>query len=417
MTTSQPSKESARPRPRRRPTEEARKKVILDCAAALFGERGYSGTTTQDIADAAQITKRTLYRYMPSKEDILFEIHSRFIDDRVLTDSELSGDEVERIDALLRSHIRVAIQHREEIRVFFDEMKHLSAGKRHEISQKRDAYEQRFVSALREGAAAGRLRVHNAPLTARLLLGGLTEVYRWYRPGGELSEDEVIDGLSRLALRGIAPRGYLLDLGAYPVPRVRTPEDILGQPLAQIYATATELLASQGYQRTTTQELAEVAGVTKGALFYRLGHKEAALDLVHSTAADEAVRLVTSLPQDGMPAADVVALLARTHCAWLAVYRRASAVASEETKYLAPEHFQAMRRRQDEYSQPFREALIRGQHRDEFSFGDIRLATAWLLGVLNSIYRWYQPGPGRLDPDQIGVAVADLVLEGIERHD
>ena len=73
-------------------------------------------------------------------------------------------------------------------------------------------------------------------------------------------------------------------------------------------------------------------------------------------------------------------------------------MASEETKYLDPEHLQAMRRRQDEYSQPFREALIRGEHRDEFSFADIRLATAWLLGVLNSIYRWYQPDQGRLSP-------------------
>jgi AcrR family transcriptional regulator len=404
-------------RPRRRPSEEARKKVILDCAAALFGERGYSGTTTQDVADAAHITKRTLYRYMPSKEDILFEIHSRFIDDRVVTEGDLTGDAVQRVHAFLRSHVRVAIEHREEIRVFFDEVKHLSEAKRHEISLKRDAYEQRFVSALREGAVAGRLTVPNAPLAARLILGGLTEVYRWYRPGGELSEDEVIDGLSQIALAGLAPRGYALDPGAHPVPAVRTPEDILGQPLAQIWVTATDLLSSQGYQRTTTQELAEVAGVTKGALFYRLGHKEAALDLVHSVAADEAVRLVTSLPSDGMPAADVVALLARTHCAWLAVYRRASAVASEETKYLDPEHLEAMRRRQDEYSQPFREALIRGQHRDEFSFGDVRLASAWLLGVLNSIYRWYQPGPGRLEPDQIGIAVAELVLGGIDRHD
>jgi AcrR family transcriptional regulator len=415
MATLQAAGESTRPR--RRPTEEARRKTILDCAAALFDERGYSGTTTQDIADAAQITKRTLYRYMPSKEDILFEIHSRFIDDRVVTDSDLTGDEVERVDKLLREHIRVAIRHREEIRVFFDEMKHLSDAKHAEISAKRDAYEQRFVQALREGAAAGRLDVTDAALTARLVLGGLTEVYRWYRPGGELSEDEVIDGLSHFALRGIAPRGYALDPGAHPVPHVRTPEEILGQPLAQIWITATELLSRQGYQRTATQELAEIAGVTKGALFYRLGHKERALDLVHSTAADEAVRLVTSLPKDGMPAADVIALLARTHCAWLAVYRRASAVASEETKYLDPEHLKAMRRRQGEYSQPFREALIRGEHRDEFSFADIRLATAWLLGVLNSIYRWYQPDQGRLTSDQIGIAAAELVLGGIQHRD
>ena len=207
-------------RPRRRPTEEARRKTILDCAAALFDERGYSGTTTQDIADAAQITKRTLYRYMPSKEDILFEIHSRFIDDRVVTDGELTGDEVERVDALLREHIRVAIRHREEIRVFFDEMKHLSDAK-----GARDLGEaRRLRAALRQRAPRGRgrrparrhRRAADRPAAARRPDRGVPVVPAGRRAVGGRGHRRPRPGSPCTASRRAATQ---LDPGAHRVPQ------------------------------------------------------------------------------------------------------------------------------------------------------------------------------------------------------
>lgn len=38
----------------------------------LFQQRGYAATTVEDIADAAAVSVRTLYRYFPSKEALLF---------------------------------------------------------------------------------------------------------------------------------------------------------------------------------------------------------------------------------------------------------------------------------------------------------------------------------------------------------
>jgi len=40
---------------------------LLAAASKLFAQRGYRGTTTRDIADAAGITERTLFRHVPSK--------------------------------------------------------------------------------------------------------------------------------------------------------------------------------------------------------------------------------------------------------------------------------------------------------------------------------------------------------------
>lgn len=47
---------------------------ILQAARLLFSQRGYSGTTLQDIADKVGITKGTVYLYFKSKEDLLASV-------------------------------------------------------------------------------------------------------------------------------------------------------------------------------------------------------------------------------------------------------------------------------------------------------------------------------------------------------
>ncbi len=58
-------------------TRETISKVALE----LFDERGYEQTTIADIAEAAEVSPRTIFAYFPSKEDILFcdlpELHER----------------------------------------------------------------------------------------------------------------------------------------------------------------------------------------------------------------------------------------------------------------------------------------------------------------------------------------------------
>ena len=47
---------------------------IYNIASGLFLEKGYEATTLKDIAEAADVSTGTLYRYFPSKGDFLVEI-------------------------------------------------------------------------------------------------------------------------------------------------------------------------------------------------------------------------------------------------------------------------------------------------------------------------------------------------------
>jgi AcrR family transcriptional regulator len=61
----------ARPGLRER-KKRKRRETIIKVALELFVERGYEETTIAEIADAAEISPRTIFAYFPSKEDILF---------------------------------------------------------------------------------------------------------------------------------------------------------------------------------------------------------------------------------------------------------------------------------------------------------------------------------------------------------
>ena len=63
-------------RPKRiRKLPEERRQEILDAAVRLISERGYNGTSIQDVADAVGVTKQGVLRYFPSKDNLLAAVY------------------------------------------------------------------------------------------------------------------------------------------------------------------------------------------------------------------------------------------------------------------------------------------------------------------------------------------------------
>jgi AcrR family transcriptional regulator len=53
------------------------KERLLDCAVALFAERGYDATTMDDIGECGDVARATVFNYFARKEDIVAEVFGR----------------------------------------------------------------------------------------------------------------------------------------------------------------------------------------------------------------------------------------------------------------------------------------------------------------------------------------------------
>lgn len=56
---------------RRERKKQQTRRTLIETAARLFNERGYDATGVADIAEAADVTKRTFFLHFPTKEDVL----------------------------------------------------------------------------------------------------------------------------------------------------------------------------------------------------------------------------------------------------------------------------------------------------------------------------------------------------------
>ena len=77
--------------PRKLPSQERSQRTverILDAAARVFHEQGYSAATTNDIADEADVSIGSLYQYFPNKDALLVALTKRHIES---TSSELTN--------------------------------------------------------------------------------------------------------------------------------------------------------------------------------------------------------------------------------------------------------------------------------------------------------------------------------------
>ena len=73
---------------------------IYSIASSLFLEKGYEATTLKDIAEAADVSTGTLYRYFPSKGDFLVEIGRASVE-HLKTYAEELPEELPIVEAVL----------------------------------------------------------------------------------------------------------------------------------------------------------------------------------------------------------------------------------------------------------------------------------------------------------------------------
>ena len=190
---------------RRRAPEEP---TILRVAAVLFTTRGYRATTMDDLSEALEITKPTLYVHGRSKRDILERIIDSFVDeaDRRLTEA-LDGSAGEGwIPVLIRSWVELAVAMRPHMFAYLNLRNEVSSDADARYNAWSESVDERVRVAVARDQARGTLRGDIDPTIIAyqlLALGNWTA--RWFREDGRLSLEEIIDGYMLTLNGGLGP--------------------------------------------------------------------------------------------------------------------------------------------------------------------------------------------------------------------
>ena len=398
---------------KRRANALARRRHILWTARELFEENGFEGTTTDDIAAAANITKRTLYRYMGSKEQLLYELHEDFIQGLLREVNALQGSPTEKFRAMVLAHLRDLGEHRRDIKVFFDEIKHVDDTKRANLVESRQVYEDAVSEILQEGVDEGTFAIDDVGLVTRAILGALNDGYRWFDPDGPHTVEELADLFTDMMLSGLASSAGSNDSFVIPAALDLPPrDDASATPADRIASAAARLFSRNGYRATKTQEIADDADVTKGALFYHVSSKDEILMMILRGQLERYLLVLDTTTALNLSATDTLICFLVGQARDIARDRDSVAVLVEEIKYLPEPMAKEIEDMATKAYGYFERCLVDGAASGEFRAFDPRLAVLFITGMLTFTYRWYDPRD-KLSPDDLGRTLADLVLTGI----
>ena len=185
-------------------TQPTGHKAIVEAAREEFAERGYGATSIRDIAQRAGVSLSALYYYYESKQELLVAI----LDDandayfRACEEAlEQAGeDAAEQLEALVAATVRYRTTHPVKSSIMLTEERSLEPEHLQRFRKSEERGTQQFREVIQRGVAEGIFLTPYPEDARRAVIAMCNAVSQWYRPGGRLSEDDLVGRYVSLAL-------------------------------------------------------------------------------------------------------------------------------------------------------------------------------------------------------------------------
>jgi AcrR family transcriptional regulator len=181
---------------------------LLSVAVLVFNERGYEGTSMEDLAGRLGITKSAIYHHVTSKEELLRRSVDRALDAlfAVLDEpASRTGAAVDRLEHVVRRSVEVLVAELPFVTLLL-RVRGNTQVERAALARRRE-FDQHVGDLVRQAGAEGGLRPAADPgVTARLLFGMVNSLVEWYRPDQGRTAGALADAVCALAFDGLRAR-------------------------------------------------------------------------------------------------------------------------------------------------------------------------------------------------------------------
>jgi AcrR family transcriptional regulator len=188
-----------------------RRELILSTAAEMFARKGLRATTVRGIADAVGVLSGSLYHHFPSKDAIVDEVLSRYLDEiRTRYAVVLASDKgpSQRLHDLVVASLEIAEDQPHATAIYQNEAQYLREMPGFGNIQSAAAeIQQTWLQVIAAGVADGVFR-DDIPswVFYRLIRDAVWLSIRWHRPDGPYSTHQLAEDVTALFLHGFAAK-------------------------------------------------------------------------------------------------------------------------------------------------------------------------------------------------------------------
>ena len=195
-------------------TESPRSKraVIIATAIDRFGEEGFEHTKWATIADDVGIGQTALYHYFESKVHCLLTIMRLELSnsvERFQAATASAPDSAAALAAAVASAYEASPRDALQRRILQNHMDLLATPRPSKKEEEErllcrslvQEIEHNWTGLVQKGIDVGVFGVTDALLSARMLLALVVGVWRWYRPGGEMTLEQITEVMAEAAAR------------------------------------------------------------------------------------------------------------------------------------------------------------------------------------------------------------------------
>lgn len=165
-----------------------KKEEIIRAATNIVSEKGYHGTTMEEIASTLLMTKGSVYYYFKNKQDLLYQCFTILLNESIENIEKVKHKPLSHTEKLRQAmvvHIMYVLRERGEFELVARQESPFSAEQLSEIISLRNEYEELFDQIIVDGVRDNVFLPVDIKIVRNLILGAMNWMIEWYSEGGE----------------------------------------------------------------------------------------------------------------------------------------------------------------------------------------------------------------------------------------